>query len=71
MASTKAKETTVIVPVSEPECVYSTEELAANYKLFGTSRAIVVVAMKKSGKTSATMNEAKEIIEKFKNKEVK
>lgn len=71
MASTKAKETPVVVAVSEPECVYTTAELAANNKMFGTSRAIVVVAMKKAGKTSATIKEAKEIIEKFKNKEVK
>lgn len=51
--------------------VYSATELAANHKMFGVNRDIVVVALRKAGKTSATVAEAKTIIEKFKNKEVK
>ena len=69
MASTsKAK-----VP-AEPrvnESVYSAEELIANHKLFNTSREIVTVALRIAGKTSATFAEAKTIIDKFRNKEVK
>lgn len=51
--------------------VYSADELANNAKLFGTSREIVVVALRKAGKKSATFEEAKSIVDKFKNKEVK
>ena len=54
-----------------PESVYTAEELADNYKVFGTYREIVVVALRQAGKKTATFAEAKTIIEKFKNKEVK
>lgn len=67
-------ETTQEIPVTqEPvvESVYSAQELADNYKAFGTYREIVVVALRLAGKKSATFAEAKQIIEKFKNKEVK
>lgn len=50
------------------ESVYTVEELADNHKLFGTFREIVVVALRLAGKKTATLTEAKEIIEKFKNK---
>lgn len=53
------------------ENVYTAEELSANYKAFKTSREIVEVALRLAGKKTATFTEAKEIIEKFKNKEVK
>ena len=53
------------------ESVYSAEELAANHKAFKTSREIVEVALRLAGKKTATFPEAKEIIEKFKTKEVK
>lgn len=56
-------------PVVESE--YSAQELADNYKAFGTYREIVVVALRLAGKERATFAEAKQIIEKFKNKEVK
>ena len=69
MASTsKAK-----VP-TEPrvnESVYSAAELIENHKIFNTSREIVEVALRIAGKESATFTEAKNIIDKFKNKEVK
>lgn len=51
--------------------VYTAEELAANHKAFHTSREIVEVALRLAGKETATFAEAKAIIEKFKNKEVK
>ena len=53
------------------ESVYPASELANNCKLFETSREIVVVALRLAGKDSATFAEAKAIIDKFKNKEVK
>lgn len=53
------------------ESVYSASELAANHKLFGVNREIVVIALRKAGKQSATFAEAKVIIDKFKTKEVK
>lgn len=53
------------------ECTYTASELADNHKVFGTYREIVVVALRKAGKETATFSEAKNIIEKFKNKEVK
>lgn len=66
-------------PVEEPvvkqapavESVYTAAELAANHKVFGTYKEIVVVALRQAGKEAATFSEAKNIIEKFKNKEVK
>ena len=51
--------------------VYSAAELADNHKLFKTSREIVEVALRVAGKKTATLSEAKAIIDKFKNKEVK
>lgn len=51
--------------------VYSAEELAENHMVFNTSYEIVAVALRQAGKESATVEEAKQIIEKFKNKEVK
>lgn len=61
-----------VAPVkAAPVSVYSAEELAANHKVFKTSREIVEIALRMAGKQSATLAEAKAIIEKFKNKEVK
>lgn len=53
------------------ESVYSAAELAENHKVFKTSREIVEIALRMAGKNTATLAEAKAIIEKFKNKEVK
>ena len=53
------------------ESVYTAAELADNHKEFRTSYEIVVVALRLAGKQTATFTEAKHIIEKFKNKEVK
>lgn len=51
--------------------VYTADELIANHKVFKASKAIVKVALKQAKKDSATFAEAKDIIEKFRNKEVK
>ena len=58
-----------VVPANES--VYTAEELAKNYWVFNTSYEIVSVALRQAGKKAATLTEAKQIIEKFKNKEVK
>lgn len=58
----------VVKPV---ESVYTAEELTENHKVFNTSREIVEVALRIAGKKTATFTEAKEIIDKFRNKEVK
>ena len=67
MANTKTKAAEAVVE----ESVYTAEELARNHKAFHTYREIVVVALRLAGKESATFAEAQQIIEKFKNKEVK
>ena len=59
----------VVTPVNAS--VYTAEELAENHKVFNTSREIVAVALRMAGKKTATFQEAKSIIDKFKNKEVK
>lgn len=53
------------------ESVYSAEELANNHHVFNTSYEIVAVALRLAGKKAATRTEAEQIINKFKNKEVK
>lgn len=53
------------------ESVYSASELADNHKLFGVNRELVVIALRKAGKKTASFAEAKVIIDKFKTKEVK
>ena len=60
------------VPKAVPvESVYSASELADNHKAFGVNRDIVVIALRDAGKNFASITEAKAIIDKFKNKEVK
>ena len=65
--SSKSKE----APDSVNESVYSAAELIDNHKVFNTSREIVEVALRLAGKKTATFTEAKAVIDKFKNKEVK
>lgn len=72
----KAKPTEKVVataPAKKPiaESIYTADELADNCKVFKTSREIVAVALRLAGKETATLTEAKIIVEKFKNKEVK
>lgn len=66
-----AENTTAPVKPLAVESVYTAKEMADNYKVFNTSREIVVVALRQAKKETATVSEAKAIIEKFKNKEVK
>lgn len=65
--SSKAK----AAPESVNESVYTATELIENHKLFNTSREIVEVALRIAGAKTATFTEAKNIIDRFKNKEVK
>lgn len=71
MASNEKAKSTAVKAAPVNESVYSAEELAQNHKVFNTSYEIVAVALRLAGKQSATLTEAKQIIEKFKNKEVK
>lgn len=64
-------EAPVVKAAPVQESVYPASELADSCKVFGASREIVVVALRLAGKETATFSEAKKIIEKFKNKEVK
>ena len=50
--------------------VYTVDEIIEGYTAFGTSKEIVTVAIKLSGIKSATFDEAKKLIDDFKNKEV-
>lgn len=67
--SSKPKESSAEPRVNES--VYTAAELIDNHKVFNTSREIVAVALRLAGVKSATFTDAKNIIEKFKNKEVK
>ena len=60
-----------IVHAHVNESVYTAQELAQNHKFFKTSYEIVDVALRMAGKQAATISEAKNIIENFKNREVK
>lgn len=67
----KTKEAEVTAPVAkEPE--YSASEFVhAAKKLFGTTPDIVAAALKAKNKSTATISEAKKIVDAFRNKEVK
>ena len=53
------------------ESVYTVSELAGNASVFGTMQECVVAALKTDGKAEYTVSEAKEIVSKFLQKEVK
>ncbi len=53
---------------SDIKPVYTITQLADGYKTFGTTRAIVECALKLAGKDSFTIDEARKIINAFKNK---
>lgn len=57
-------------PKSEPESVYTAQEMADNHRAFNTSKEIVAVALRLAEKETATFSEAKKIIESFRTKEV-
>lgn len=71
MANIESPKAAAAAKAAPVESTYTAEELARNHKAFGTSYAIVVVALRQAGKEAATMKEAKTIIQKFRNKEVK
>lgn len=73
MAKTKAAEVVqeVMVAAAPKESVYEASELIANHKAFNTSKEIVAVALRLAGKDTASFSEAKAIVDKFKNREVK
>lgn len=53
------------------EQVYTAEQLAEACHIFDVRREIVVVSLRLAGKKTATVTEARTIIDDFKNKEVK
>ena len=53
------------------ESIYPVEELIANFKAFGTSREIVAVALRDTGKKDLTFAAAKAIVDIFRKREVK
>lgn len=64
---TKAKETKKVF-----EATYTIPELVEAAKSeFNTTSIVVRAALAKAGKESYTMREAKQLVERFKNKEVK
>ena len=72
-AKTKAEETVkepVVEAPAQTESIYTAEELIKNHSAFKVSREIVVVALKKANKKTATYAEAKAIIENFKNRRI-
>lgn len=71
VATAPEKEVEAETKTVPAESVYSREELVNNHKAFNTYREIVDIALRLAGKEEATFAEAKTIIEKFKNKEVK
>lgn len=50
------------------QTVYTAAQLAANYRAFHTSYAIVAAALKLAGKDSFTFDEAKKLIVNFNNR---
>ena len=66
----KAKEKPNETANSTQESVYDAAELARAHKAFDTSYEIVATALKLAKVEKATFQQAKEIIERFKNKEV-
>lgn len=67
---TQAKQSEMKTSVKN-EPTYTIEEFASAPESVGANADIVVAALASSGKDKFTVNEAKEIINKFKKKEVK
>lgn len=70
-ATPEVEEVKTVAKEKAAESVYTAKELVANHKAFGTYREIVEVALRLAKKETATFNEAKRIVDEFKNKEVK
>lgn len=75
MANNTAKEKANVQtkPVQTPakEATYTVEEFAAAPESLGANADIVNAALLSAGKKSYTVSEAKDIVKKFKDKEVK
>lgn len=69
MARTTKPDEAVEVP--NGESIYTIEELTKAHKALGAPYEIVAVALRLSGKETATEAEAKSIIQKFMKQEVK
>jgi len=61
----------VVAPKKVAVETYPVSEIIANYKAFNASKPIVATALKIAKVERVTLEEAKKIIETFKNKEVK
>ena len=73
-AETESVKTEQTAPkeVKKSASVYTAEEFASQAKkLFGTKPDIVTAAFYVAGKDKATVEEAKELVDKFRKKEVK
>lgn len=68
--STGARQEAKTKPKKDPEPIYPIEELIEGYKAFNASKPIVITALKLAEITEATFDQAKEIVDNFKNKEV-
>ncbi len=69
MEKTEAAEVKAATSVSKTaKPVYTAAQIVEGYKAFGTTRAIAECALKLSGKESFTIEEAKNVINNFKNK---
>lgn len=66
-----AEKKTAAKKTAQPADLYTAAELEKNHKIFGASREIVNVALRLAKKDKATIEEAKKIIDEFKNREVK
>lgn len=72
MASTSKKQESTKQPQTPVEATYTIDELVAAAKTeFNTTSIIVRAALMKAGKHSYTIREAKQLVERMKNKEVK
>lgn len=67
----KKQETKNVKSEKTFEATYTVEELVAAASEFNTNRVIVRAALHKAGKAAYTMREAKQLIERMKNKEVR
>ena len=65
------KEAKVVKPAKEYEATYTVEELVQSANNLGTTKTVVRAALTQGKKESYTINEAKNLINKMKNKEVK
>ncbi len=68
MENTTTQNVTATNVKTDVKPVYTASQLAEGYRAFGTTRAIVECALKLAGKDSFTMDEARKIINAFKNK---